>query len=309
LLLAAVLIIGFLDQTNPSYVPTYRETRAEFESDAAFFGTVEDRLGAGAAVFQLPYVPFPEWNASGEAMQFDSFRGYLHSSDLRWSYGAMYARPQDWQPGLIDETVEQALARVSAVGFSGIVIDRRAYPDGGAELEGAIAEEAEVDPIVSTDDRYAFFDLRPYGQKLREALTPGEIESLRSATLNPLIAEPGPGLNQPIAGGSFSPNLEMLGPTAQLSLVNPSSAPRQAQLDLALQRDAGPGLDVVLPTGRTERVRPGRPLHEKISLPPGTITVDLEANGDAGPGLLQLRLFDATLEPLEHPRGGVSLQP
>lgn len=66
---------------------------------------------------------------------------------------------------------------------------------------------------------------------------------------------------------------------------------------------------VGLPTGSTAQVRPGRPLREKVSLPPGTSTLQLEATGDVGPGLLQVRLLDTTPEALERPPNRVSLQP
>jgi phosphoglycerol transferase len=311
LLLAAVLVVGFLDQTNPTYVPAYDEIREEFVSDATFVGTIEDDLGPGAAVFQLPYTPFPEWWPTGRTNAFDPFRGYLHSSDLRWSYGATDARPENWQPGLIDESVAQALPRLSAARFDGIVVDRWAYPDDGFELESAIGETVDVKPLVAPNGRYSFFDLRSYGEDLRTSLAPDEIETLSSTTLRPLVAEPGPGLARPtsVPDGHFTPRFEMFGPSAQLSLVNPFPSERGATLELGLLPDAVVGLEATLPTGATAHLRPGRPSREQISLPPGTSSVALEATGDAGPGTLEVRLFDATRAPRERPLHGVSLQP
>jgi len=308
LLLAAVLVVGFLDQTNPTYVPAYDEIREEFESDATFVGTIEEELGPGAAVFQLPYTPFPEWWPSGRTNAFDPFRGYLHSSDLRWSYGATYARPEDWQPGVIDESVTQVLPRLSAAGFDGIVIDRWSYSDTGSELESAIAEEVGVKPLVASNGRFSFFDLRPYSEDLQDS--PAEIDSLRSTTLSPLVAQPGPGLIRWVPpNGNYSPNFTMGGPTAQLAVVNPSETARRATIDLTVQPDAGVGVEVGLPTGITKRARPGRPLRETVSLPPGTTTLQLEATGDVGPGVLQVRLYDAGLEALDGARDGVAVQP
>jgi phosphoglycerol transferase len=308
-LLGVVLVVGFLDQTNPSYVPAYDDIRGQWVSDDAFVEEIESRLGPAAAVFQLPYIPFPEWYAVGGTTQFEPMRGYLHSSDLRWSYGAMNGRAEDWQPGLIDESVEQALPRLSAAGFDGLMIDRPAYPDNASALEAAIAKEAKVEPLVATDARFSFFDLRAYGERLQSSRSPGEVEALRSATLAPLVAEPGIGLVRPVPNGSFSPDFEMSGPSAQLNLINPSDTARRAVLDLDLGPDAGVGLDVDLPTGSTERVRPGRSLREKVSLPPGTSTLQLDATGEEGPGLLHLDLFDAGFDVLDQPLNGVSLQP
>ena len=307
--LVVILTLGFLDQTNPSYVPAYDDVRAEFGSDETFVTSIEQELEPNAAVFQLPYVPFPEWWPTSGTNAFDPFRGYLHSSDLRWSYGATTARPENWQPGVIDESASQLLARVSAAGFDGIVIDRWAYPDNAAKLESAIAETVAGKPVVAPNGRYSFFDLRTFGEELRRSY--GEaIESLRSTTLSPLVAGPGLGLTRSVPpNGNYSPNLQMTGSSGQLSLVNPSDAARDAILELSVEPDAEVGVDVSLPNGSLEPVRPGEPLRESVSLPPGTTTLQLQATGEVGPGEIHVRLYDAGIEALKRPPGGVAVQP
>ena len=47
-------------------------------------------------IFQMPYRPFPEAPALGAIADYDLFRGYLHSDDLRWSYGIVKGRGEDW---------------------------------------------------------------------------------------------------------------------------------------------------------------------------------------------------------------------
>lgn len=307
-LLSGVLVVGFLDQTNPSYVPAYTEMRQEFESDAAFFDSVEEELGPGSAVFQLPYAPFPEWWPTSGMQPFDNFRGYLHTSDLRWSFGATYARPEDWQPGVIDESTRQVLPRISAAGFDGLVIDRRGYADDGAEIESAISGEVGAEPRVAADGRFAFFDLRRYGEELEAS--PAQLESLRSATLSPLVTQAGAGLTRwTPPNGNYSPNFRMDGTTAQLGLVNPSDSAREATLKLTLPQEAGSALEVGLPTGEAARLQPGRSLREAVSLAPGTTLVELRASGEAGPGLIGVRLYDAGVEPLDEVAGGVPVQP
>jgi phosphoglycerol transferase len=307
-LLSVVLVVGFLDQANPSYVPAYDDMREEFESDAAFFASVEEELGPDAAVFQLPYAPFPEWWPTSGMQPFDNFRGYLHTDDLRWSFGASTGRPEDWQPGAIDERVGQVLPRLSALDFDGLLVDRRGYPDDGRQVEAAIREEAGEQPLDSPDGRFAFFDLRGYGENL--GLTAGEADELRSETLSPLVTQAGFGLVRYVPpNGNYSPNFEMHGTTAQLVLVNPSEGDREAMLELWLDPEAPAGLDVAVPAGASAQVRPGRTLRAPISLSPGTTIVELASTGDSAPGRIGVRIYDSRLPAVEQPSGAVAVQP
>ena len=58
-LLLVVLAVGVLDQTSTAYKPPYAALEAEYRSDGDFVAAIEERLPAGAMVFQLPYHPFP----------------------------------------------------------------------------------------------------------------------------------------------------------------------------------------------------------------------------------------------------------
>jgi len=307
-LLAVVLVVGFFDQSNSTYIPPYDQMRAEFESDGAFVDSIEDELGPDAAVFQLPYAPFPEWWPSSGMNAFDSFRGYLHSDDLRWSYAAAAGRPENWQPGVIDESVAQVLPRVWAAGFAGVFIDRHGYPDNAQQLEAAIREEVGEPPLVAPDGRFSFFDLREYGDAL--GLTSAEIDELKSATLSPLLTQAGLGLVrfQP-PNGNYSPNFRMDGTTAQLGLVNPSGGEREATLELSLAPDAAADVEVTFPDGSSGVVKPGRTLRETLSLAPGTVIVQLQSKSDAAPGFIGARLYDSDLEALGERAAGVGVQP
>ena len=306
-LLAAVLVVGFLDQTNPTYVPAYDSMREEFESDAAFFHSVEDELGPGAAVFQLPYAPFPEWWPTSGMQPFENFRGYLHTSDLNWSFGATYARPEDWQPGVIDEGTAQVFPRIVAAGFDGIVVDRHGYPDDASELEAAIADEVGARPLVAPDGHFAFFDLRRYAEELEAS--PEQLEALRSATLAPLVTAAGPGLIRWVPpNGNYSPNFRMDGATAELDLVNPADRTREAELELMLPPEAASALRIELANGGGPRLKPGQTIREPVSLAPGTTVVELAAR-EAGPGLVNVRLYDSAIERLGADDGGVPVQP
>jgi phosphoglycerol transferase len=56
---AVLLVIGALDQTTRAMTPRYDEVAREWGSDADWVAAVDAALPDGAAILQLPYVPFP----------------------------------------------------------------------------------------------------------------------------------------------------------------------------------------------------------------------------------------------------------
>jgi hypothetical protein len=187
--LAAVLVLGVLDQTNATYVPAYGETRGQYRSDRIFVRMIERRLPRDGAVFQLPYAPFPESvpPPPGRTVVYDMLRPYLHSRDLRWSFGAMQGRPEDWAAQLADMPLAEVLPIVSAVGFDALYLDRFGYPDD-ASADTAVGELVRLigrRPQASSDGRLLFFDLRRYNERLRGRLSIEDLERLRAQVLPP----------------------------------------------------------------------------------------------------------------------------
>ena len=100
--------------------------------------SLEAALPAGAMLFQLPVVDFPEGQRIRAASDYEHLRPYLHSTRLRFSYGSDKGRARDaWQrrvEALEPAAMADALERM---GFSGLVVNRKAYPDGAQELRDA----------------------------------------------------------------------------------------------------------------------------------------------------------------------------
>lgn len=185
--LAAVFLFGALDQTSDAYVPAYRETASRYWSDRAFVRQVEDRLPDDASVFELPYASFPEYipPPPGRTVVYDLLRPYLHSRDLRWSFGAMYGRPEDWAARLSDEPLAEVVPIVSAVGFDAIYVDRLGYANDAAAdaAERELVRIVGPPPLRSEDGRLLVFDLRAYGERLRSRLGPAELARMRMRAL------------------------------------------------------------------------------------------------------------------------------
>jgi phosphoglycerol transferase len=155
--LGLVLAIGILDQTSSASVPPYRTLASEWRNDEGFVRAIDARLPEGAMVFQLPYVPFPESPPVNRMVDYDELRGYLHSDDLRWSYGAVKGR-DDPNAALAAEPVPALVRDVAAAGFAGIYVDRFGYEDQAASLESELAAALGTSPLVSEDGRLAFFE-------------------------------------------------------------------------------------------------------------------------------------------------------
>jgi phosphoglycerol transferase len=156
--LVVVLAAGVLDQTTPAYVPAYDAIASAYRADGAFFESLEQELPADASVLQLPYEPFPEPALSGREL-YDPAKGYLHSSDLRWSWGAMRGRPDDWVATIADKPAAEVIASARQEGFAGVLLDRFAYGPQAAAKEAEFRAAAGGPPIASPDGRYIFLRL------------------------------------------------------------------------------------------------------------------------------------------------------
>ena len=184
-MLALVLVVGLDDQTNPGFTPPYSAAAAQHRSDSAFVSQIEHRLPRGAAVFQLPIVPFPEAGKRFAMPDYDHLRMYLASRHLRWSYGTAKNSRRDWQAALNVSDVNGTLQKIALTGFDGIEVERLGYPDRAAALERTLQALTGVAPIVSRDGQLSFFDLRAYAERVRARLSPTQLAAERRSVLEP----------------------------------------------------------------------------------------------------------------------------
>lgn len=189
--LGVILLLGILDQTGEGiyFVPAYEAFIAESASDADFVRRIEAKVPAGVMIFQLPYVDFPENPPVNQMQDYEHFRPYLHSKNLRWSYGAIKERDTArWQMMTADLPTEQFLEAISVAGFSGVYVDRKGYTDYGTDLEAKLGSLLAVEPLISANKQMSFFDLGAYNSKLA-AKYGGTLPSQRQLALSPLTPE------------------------------------------------------------------------------------------------------------------------
>jgi len=185
----AVVVVGLalFDQIGAGMVADPRENEAAWINDADFFAAIEQQLPANAAVYVLPYLPWPEGGNTAGIVDQDLWRGFLHTNDLRWSFAGMRGRDADWQEYTTRQPVPDMVDALTAAGFDGIELDRQGYLDRSVETEIAAALDGEA-PMVSADGRLVFFDLRPHRQQLQATLGSEGLDKLAAETLHrPLV--------------------------------------------------------------------------------------------------------------------------
>jgi phosphoglycerol transferase len=188
LLMVALVVIGVLDQTTPQFVPDYRGITTEFRNSANFVRAIENSLPRRAMIFQLPYVPFPEAGDDARMGDYDHLRGYLHSTELRWSYGAMRGREGDaWARTVANAPIPEMVRTLVFAGFSGIYVDRFGYSDGARQVETELAEALQTRPMVSADQRQSFFDLASLRAAFHGEYTAAQWRTREEAALHPMV--------------------------------------------------------------------------------------------------------------------------
>ena len=165
---AEVLVLGILDQVSPAFVPEHERLQSIHADESTFIRAIESSLPAGAMVFQLPYVSFPEGGKSERMGHYAHLRAYLHSHTLRLSYPAMRGREGDtWQRQISLQPPGAMVDSLVRAGFSGIYLDRFGYTDRGSAIEQELHAILAAPPIVSHSGRLSFFSLTGYAASPR----------------------------------------------------------------------------------------------------------------------------------------------
>jgi phosphoglycerol transferase len=175
LALPVVLAVGLLDQSTSAAIKPYAATKKEYASDADLVHRIEATVPQGTAIFELPFVGFPEVPPVNNMSSFEPFRPYLHSRSLRWSFPSMRGRPGEAFPRDVSQREPSKMVEtLAAVGFGGILINRHGYVDSGAAIEADLRNVLDAKPLTS-ESGLVFFSLADY-RRARAELSPAELE-------------------------------------------------------------------------------------------------------------------------------------
>ena len=303
---AAVGVVGILDQTSPGDPPAYPAIAAAWKLDGDFAATMEDRLPRGTKVLQLPYMSYPENGAVAGVADYDLLKGYLHSSGLKWTYGAVRGRPSDWLAQHQGLAPEHLAACAAAAGFGAVYVDRAGYADGGAAITAALETLAGPGASArSADGRLQFFDLRPAAARLAQGIPAAERSQVSDALLYPVALGYGDGFSYQELDGPTP--YRWAGPRAQVTLQNALRGARTVVYTAQLF-GGGPAPSTVtftLPDGSRRSFRvddKGRRVRFALRLEHGDATLRLQTAGPAAPNApgnvrdLRLRVQAQTIE-------------
>jgi phosphoglycerol transferase len=180
-----LLIGGILDQTSVHYTPNYAQTNQSFMIDKQFIEKIENELPKGSMIFQLPYLPYPESPPINKMADYSHIRAYIHSKDLKWSYGVIKGRMEaDWIKGISEQDISTMVKSLALSGFNGIYIDSYGYVDSNKIL-GDLSKKLNTTPLVSEDKRLYFFSLVNYTDGVKKDYSDLEWELEKKRVMNP----------------------------------------------------------------------------------------------------------------------------
>jgi hypothetical protein len=185
--LLVVLVGGVFESTTNRFVPDYGQFSAVWRDDARFVAQIQRSLPPNAMVLELPYVQFPEGVSPTGLTSYEPLVPYLHSTRLRWSAGAIKGRPTDWMASASTMPIDQLVADAAAAGFSGVYVLREDYADQGAAVISSLQALVGAPPLNDVDGGAAFFNLRPYVERMSRTTSPARIAAMSKAIIDPRL--------------------------------------------------------------------------------------------------------------------------
>lgn len=297
----AIGVLGVADQTSPALAPDHAANAVRWNTTRAFVREVERVMPPQAMILQLPLVPYPEGVPINGMEAYDHLLGPIHSSELRWSFGAMKGRPEDWSSVAIERGLSnrQVVTGAAGAGFSGVWVDRAAYENNGAGIDLELRRMTGQGPSVTAEgERWALYDLRP----LRAALIRTNGRSLTRAAgvalVKPVLVQYGPGF-EPEEGGTDGSRWRWMGNRAALMIDNPAKTPQRMVWTAGIRGAANGRVKVSYQGVRIADVRlvEGRgQLHVAIPARSGRSVVTVRAVGSNQAGPDDPRLLITALE-------------
>jgi hypothetical protein len=196
-LTAAVLLLatGLLDQVPRLRAGQLETVQRAVASDVDFGRRLEAALPAHAMVFQLPRLDFPEVEPPYRLHDYEHFRPYLATTNLRFSYGVPRFRARGrWQRDLQDQPPAKMIRTLERCGFGALYLNRKGYADGGADILAQLARLGYRRRIESVDGDQVAVLLRPTAHPrlpIAHQLTIGEGWKLRPNDGGPWAYEAG----------------------------------------------------------------------------------------------------------------------
>lgn len=134
---------------------------ADYDRTHEYFTEVEEKLGSGTALFQLPVVWYPEHPPVNRMTDYDYLKPFLLTKTLRFSSGSGRQRPgYIWGHAIEQQSASNIVTQTHAVGFGAILVDSFAYtPEDLSKLTEGLKQALPQPPFISSDQRWWTFSL------------------------------------------------------------------------------------------------------------------------------------------------------
>lgn len=228
-----LVVIALCDQIPTGIRPDYEAGYRQLSSTRAFVADMEAALPRDAMVFQFPIATFPEAGPTQDMEDYSLLLPYLTGSDhLRWSYGGLKGREQDWQLALAQQPLDVVVTAVAASGFTALTLDRDAYADRGAAFEAALEPLTGPPVATSADGRLSWFDLRPRSQALLDLRGRSTLAEVADRVLHGIVPRFTGAVSE--NQGPLTGQERWLGHRSRVTLANPLATARPIEVHLSL---------------------------------------------------------------------------
>lgn len=144
-----------------------------------FVEKLEGKVPEGAMIYQLPYWEYPPGPGINNFNPNEHLQPYLYSTKIKWSYGAFSGeRSLKWNAYVSQLNINDMVDSLSYMGFEGIFINSDAYTED--EFKGLISQLDQIfgkPDIVSSDDKWYYYDISQYAQQLKQGMSEDEWQS------------------------------------------------------------------------------------------------------------------------------------
>lgn len=182
--LSLIAFAAVMDQTTPACHQCNTERASRFFNQRAFFREIEHTLPASSAVYQLPYISFPEVPNLYGVSSYDELKGFLFTNTTHWSHGGMGGRPgDDFFRELSKKPLADQLIVARQLGFAGLTLNMDGYPDQGKAEESELTTLLGKPLIKSKDGKVLFFRIRDSSATIVSGTPPEKIIALATMSL------------------------------------------------------------------------------------------------------------------------------
>lgn len=186
-----IFIIGFVGVLPKDYssiwveMPHYNEIEKQFNTEKQFVAEIENIMEENDEIFELPIVTEDDinvWPETEEQGAYNLYKPVINSKKTVWSHGGLInSRPYFWKKSLKELEIEELVPVLSAYGFKGIYIDTNGFEERKASEIINQMNAILGNPLVSSDEKLYFYDMRVYNKALYNLFTEKEIEKIRSS--------------------------------------------------------------------------------------------------------------------------------